>query len=195
MRNYKHSSMRSLEAVVSTQSTGRDIVFFFGTTMLSSRTTVTKRFLFAPLLSNVQARSITPKYNNFGSPISAKIERPISPHVAIYAFPLPAVTSIINRVTGFLMGIGFGLAGGVALVNPALIPCGIAFVKAYPLLHFATKLIIAFPFSVHTIAGLRHYYWDTTSKGLNSIAEFDSSSRLVLWSSITLALLLASLSF
>ena len=48
------------------------------------------------------------KYNSFGSAQSTKVvaSRPTSPHVTIYKFPLPAITSIVHRATGV------GLAGG-----------------------------------------------------------------------------------
>lgn len=32
--------------------------------------------------------------------------RPVSPHVTIYKFPLAAITSITNRVTGVILSVG-----------------------------------------------------------------------------------------
>lgn len=48
------------------------------------------------------------KYNSFGSPKNPKIKeaRPLSPHVTIYKMPLPAVTSIVHRITGVGMVAG-----------------------------------------------------------------------------------------
>ena len=36
----------------------------------------------------------------------AKTGRPVSPHVSIYAFPVGAISSITNRVTGAVLGVG-----------------------------------------------------------------------------------------
>jgi hypothetical protein len=42
----------------------------------------------------------------------AKLGRPVSPHVTIYAFPVVALSSITVRVTGVLLTIGTtGIAG------------------------------------------------------------------------------------
>merc|ERR1719223_1193039 len=35
-----------------------------------------------------------------------KTQRPVSPHVTIYAFPITALTSITNRVTGVALSVG-----------------------------------------------------------------------------------------
>ena len=36
----------------------------------------------------------------------AKLGRPVSPHVTIYKFPITALTSITNRVTGVALSVG-----------------------------------------------------------------------------------------
>ena len=38
-----------------------------------------------------------------------KLGRPVSPHVTIYKFPLGALTSITNRVTGVALSVGLYL--------------------------------------------------------------------------------------
>lgn len=47
-----------------------------------------------------------PVYNAFGAPTASNAVRPISPHTTIYKFPLPAITSIINRFTGVGLSLG-----------------------------------------------------------------------------------------
>ena len=43
--------------------------------------------------------------------------RPVSPHVTIYAFPIAALSSITNRITGIAMAVGcFGL-GSIEIVG------------------------------------------------------------------------------
>ena len=46
-----------------------------------------------------------------------KTGRPVSPHVTIYAFPMAAVSSITNRVTGVALSVGCGALGAVELVG------------------------------------------------------------------------------
>ena len=41
--------------------------------------------------------------------------RPVSPHVTIYAFPVTALSSITNRVTGCLLSVGCAGLGALEL--------------------------------------------------------------------------------
>ena len=43
--------------------------------------------------------------------------RPVSPHVTIYAFPVTALSSITNRVTGGALAVGTGGIGTLALLG------------------------------------------------------------------------------
>ena len=38
--------------------------------------------------------------------VSAKKGRPVSPHVQVYAFPITAISSITNRITGVALSVG-----------------------------------------------------------------------------------------
>lgn len=45
-----------------------------------------------------------------------ELGRPVSPHVTIYAFPVTAVSSITNRVTGCALSVGCAGLGAIELV-------------------------------------------------------------------------------
>ena len=81
----------------------------------------------------------------------------ISPHVNIYKFPITAISSITNRVTGLLLTgsfLGFGLGN----------LCGINYIQKYNDLNKFSKKCInclyIYPLSYHTLGGLRHIIWD-----------------------------------
>lgn len=115
------------------------------------------------------ARNSSQSYNSFGANRS-RPERPVSPHVTIYDFPLPAITSILHRVTGvglavgkfffcchwFLILLGLTVVGAGVIINPALAGGLVAFVKSYPALHFVTKFGVGYAGIYHTLQGFRH---------------------------------------
>lgn len=45
-----------------------------------------------------------------------KTGRPVSPHVTIYAFPVGAISSITNRVTGVALSFGAAGLGAIEIV-------------------------------------------------------------------------------
>lgn len=45
-----------------------------------------------------------------------KTGRPVSPHVTIYAFPVGAISSITNRVTGVALSMGAAGLGAIEIV-------------------------------------------------------------------------------
>ncbi|RLO02181.1 hypothetical protein DYB28_014636 [Aphanomyces astaci] len=54
----------------------------------------------------------------------ARLGRPVSPHVEIYAFPITALSSITNRVTGTALSGGFAAVGALSVIGadvPSLI--------------------------------------------------------------------------
>ena len=82
-------------------------------------------------------------------------KRPLSPHVfeidhkqMHYKFPLAALTSIANRVTGTMLSVGFGAAGLLSLGGD-LGTTIVAAKAAYPLLVFPAKFAVAFPLAYH----------------------------------------------
>jgi len=86
----------------------------------------------------------------------AKLGRPVSPHVEIYAMPVVALSSITNRITGMALSAGFGGAAALAAVGadvPALIHSAQACIPFFAPL---SKFAVAFPIAYHTIGGIRH---------------------------------------
>ncbi|EGC33064.1 hypothetical protein DICPUDRAFT_98679 [Dictyostelium purpureum] len=96
-------------------------------------------------------------------------KQPTSPHVLIYRFPLPAVMSILHRVTGVFLGLGLFGVCSTALFAPQDVTVYIDMLKTnYPLLVYPAKFCIAFPLAYHTSTGIRHLFWDETQKGITT---------------------------
>ena len=98
----------------------------------------------------------------------------ISPHVNIYKFPIAAISSITNRITGFYLSGLFVTGGIVSLLNKE------DFINnKYKTLDQKYKSIInysvIFPVSYHTLGGIRHFMWDKYPKLLNNKAVSRSS--------------------
>ncbi|GAB5366258.1 hypothetical protein AAMO2058_001128800 [Amorphochlora amoebiformis] len=126
---------------------------------------------------------------------AASSQRPISPHVKIYKFPVAALSSIANRVTGCLLSIGCAGVGAAAMFIDCNVPALIEVAKvSAPAVIPAVKLMVAFPLTYHYIAGVRHLVWDYTLKGLD-IKSMEMSSYLVFGSSAAISLALATVSF
>jgi len=141
------------------------------------------------------ASSGEPGRNEFGAPTYIGADRPMSPDVKIYKFPLPAVTSILFRATGVA-----AVAGMVALSIPVIffptsVLALVTAVKGYSLVYPVVKLLVAFPLVYHTLTGLRHIWWDYSSRGLDEISEVDQSSRRLLIVTGFITILLSFINF
>lgn len=94
--------------------------------------------------------------------------RPMSPHITIYSFPLPAWLSITHRATGMALT-GYMVAFGVgAVVLPHDFSYYMDVVQAWQLSGStiaAGKFALAYPLTYHFVNGIRHLFWDT-GKGL-----------------------------
>eukprot|EP01119_Soliformovum_irregulare_P005334 TRINITY_DN17104_c0_g1_i1.p1 TRINITY_DN17104_c0_g1~~TRINITY_DN17104_c0_g1_i1.p1 ORF type:complete len:194 (-),score=33.34 TRINITY_DN17104_c0_g1_i1:46-603(-) len=102
----------------------------------------------------------------------------VSPHLTIYAFPLPAITSITHRITGVGLTLGAAGVAGLSLFNPdALIPVMDYFGNSSALRPLA-KFLVTFPLAYHTIFGIRHLWWDATAKGLELKDVYSSTYGL-----------------
>lgn len=109
-----------------------------------------------------------------------RMKRPMSPHITIYSFPLPAIMSITNRVTGLAWSFVIAGAGIGALMYPGDSAAFLAMVKALeiPMPVLATaKFMLLWPFMYHTVNGVRHLVWDY-SRGLH-IPEIYRSGWLI----------------
>ena len=84
--------------------------------------------------------------------------RPVSPHVTIYSFPITALSSITNRVTGAALSVGTMGVGGLALVGVDVgsLMTAIGSSAIGPLAKFS----VGFPLVYHYLGGIRHVIWD-----------------------------------
>lgn len=101
------------------------------------------------------------------APLSTQtVQRPTSPHVTIYRWPVPAISSIMNRVTGVGMGVGVIGMSFVALGGGCDIPAYVEVVKtSIPMAMPAIKMVISFPIVYHYAAGVRHIVSGRRRKG------------------------------
>ena len=89
-------------------------------------------------------------------------ERPISPHLQIYRWPLPMLMSILHRVTGCALYFGTLLLAwwliAIAQGAPALDLVNI--VMGHPL---GKLVLFGFTWALvhHMLGGVRHFIWDT----------------------------------
>lgn len=134
--------------------------------------------------------SVAPLLRHSSASLSTNVDRPISPHVTIYAFPVPALASITNRATGVALSVGVMGMSFVALGGGCDIPAYVETLKtSVPVLMPLCKMLVAFPVVYHTVAGVRHMYWDKTAKGLD-LDSVEGTSKIVIGASAFLTLIL-----
>ena len=129
-------------------------------------------------------------------------KRPLSPDVldidgsTHYKFPIVALSSITNRVTGCVLSGAVAFGGTLSAVGgPEALPYFIeGFKSTVPFLVFPTKALIGFPFVYHTLGGFRHMVWDKTTNGIDNASARASSIGLFAASGAVTAAL-ASMSF
>jgi len=129
-------------------------------------------------------------------------KRPLSPDVldvdgksAHYKFPIVALSSITNRVTGCVLSGAVGVGGVIACVGgPEAVPETVELFKSqFSMLVFPAKAMLSFPFVYHGVAGLRHVIWDMSVFGIDN-ENAKKSSMFVFASSIVGAAAMASTS-
>ncbi|KAL6307439.1 SDHC, cytochrome b subunit of succinate dehydrogenase [Sparassis latifolia] len=146
--------------------------------MLSTRTIglgpALRRAVLKPRHGQTQAlRAIFPKRSvqTQSLPPSASVDilnkqrlnRPSSPHFAIYQPQLTWLGSIANRVTGAGLSVLLYAYAIAYLVAPTTFDSThvIEFVAAAPdAVKYAAKTVLALPFAFHSFNGLRHLSWD-----------------------------------
>lgn len=96
-----------------------------------------------------------------------RVERPLSPHLQIYRWQLPMLTSILTRITGNGLIVGILLAVWW-LLAAATSPEYFALADAVATSWFGDLVFTASAWAVwyHYLAGLRHLYYDA-GKGLD----------------------------
>ncbi len=102
----------------------------------------------------------------------------ISPHVQIYKFPITALSSITNRVTGLALT-GYFLGAGFYCLCPYKEEIN----NKYNSLDWKLKKLInygaIFPITYHTFGGIRHMIWDAKPHLLKNNAVARSSYLLI----------------
>lgn len=123
-----------------------------------------------------------------------RLKRPLSPHLTIYKFQITSVLSITHRFTGLaLTGYATVLAVG-ALALPHDISHYITMIESLQLSAptlLATKFVLAFPATYHTVNGVRHLFWDLGR--FLSIKEVYTTGYTMLGISTVLAGILSAL--
>lgn len=88
-------------------------------------------------------------------------ERPLSPHLSIYRWPITMTLSILHRVTGVAMSVGF-IALAAWLTAAAVGPQ--AYDQFAGLLSTPIGRVVlvgwSFAFFFHLANGVRHLFWD-----------------------------------
>lgn len=91
----------------------------------------------------------------------ANLQRPLSPHLQVYKWPLAMVISILHRITGVALAIGAVLLV-VVLVSVAAGPTSYEVMRGY--ITSSLGQIFLFLWTValflHLFNGIRHLVWD-----------------------------------
>jgi succinate dehydrogenase / fumarate reductase cytochrome b subunit len=89
-------------------------------------------------------------------------DRPLSPHLSIYRWPVTMVSSILHRATGIAMAVGFVLFA-VWLADAAAGPDAYAAFTEAMGSTFGEILMVgwSWAFFYHLANGIRHLVWDT----------------------------------
>jgi len=116
-------------------------------------------------------------------------ERPLSPHLSVYKLKYTLATSILNRLAGLILSLGFFL---FAYWLVALAAGARAYAQARELLSLGLfKLVYAVliaAFVYHLAAGVRHLIWDT-GRGLDRLSA-QRSAWIVAVVSVLVSLIL-----
>ena len=111
----------------------------------------------------------------------SKTGRPVSPHLAIYSFPVTALTSIANRVTGVTLSIGALGVASLEILNgngaAAALMQDVA--SSGAIVAGAAKFTVAFPLVYHYLGGVRHLAWDNFPGMLTNVDVVKASYALV----------------
>lgn len=95
----------------------------------------------------------------------------MSPHVTIYAFPIAAVSSITNRVTGVALSVGCAGLGAIELVGGSGTALHVMQLvgSSGTILAAGAKFSVAFPITYHYLGALRHIAWDSKPDMLTNV--------------------------
>ena len=89
-------------------------------------------------------------------------ERPLSPHLSIYRWPITMTLSILHRGTGLAMAVGFlVLAAWLASAAAGTVEYGDFMALMSTLIGRVLLIGWSFAFFYHLANGIRHLVWDT----------------------------------
>ena len=94
-------------------------------------------------------------------PMTARIERPLSPHLQIYRWTLTMAMSIVHRATGIALYVGTLLLVWW-LVAAASGPAAYANVLAFTNSIIGRLIVFGYTWALmhHMLSGIRHFVWD-----------------------------------
>lgn len=107
--------------------------------------------------------------------------KPVSPHVLIYAFPIVAISSITNRVTGAALSVGCAGLGFLELVGGTGTSYWVMETIGSQgfLISSGAKFGVSFTILYHYLGALRHFAWDYNPDMLTN-EEVEKSSYYLL---------------
>ena len=139
----------------------------------------------------VLSKQSAEEYKNLNfSERAKKSGRPVSPHVAIYSFPIGALTSIVNRVTGCALSVGAAGLGAAELLGGSGTALDLMSTLGAQggVIAAGAKFGVAFPFVYHYLGGMRHLAWDQMPDMLLTNADVDKASYVLAGSSVLISL-------
>ena len=91
--------------------------------------------------------------------------RIISPHLTIYKFPITAISSISNRITGIYLSLSlYGYCGFNCLNTDTQNNLFKKYLNLHDISKLINKNILLFSISYHSFGGIRHLIWDNNPK-------------------------------
>jgi len=93
--------------------------------------------------------------------MTARIERPLSPHLQSYRITLTMAMSIIHRITGVALYFGTLLLAWW-LIAAASGPAAYSYVLAFTSSFIGRLIVFGYTWALlhHLLGGLRHFVWD-----------------------------------
>ena len=107
--------------------------------------------------------------------MTARIERPLSPHLQVYRWTLTMMLSIVHRATGIALYFGTLLLAWW-LISAASGPTAYANVQAFTSSFVGRLIVFAYTWALlhHLLSGIRHFVWDLGYGFPKQVAERNS---------------------
>ena len=110
-----------------------------------------------------------------------KTGRPMSPHLTIYAWPVTAISSITNRVTGVVLSFGCAGLGAIELLGGS--GTSLALMQTVGSSGFVissgAKFAVSFSLLYHYAGAIRHLVWDSKPELLTNVDAEKASWALI----------------